>query len=178
MPNGKCSWKWLCSVGRGAQPGQTAQAHSDTPASSFCSFISAQKGDRMQLHGNLLDKETLPRAASTEFCLAKQLLQVRLCWSRTGIWFSYSPECRDKSTQSRWGAEYSGTCHRSQRILSRPFCAFLCLVLPWHNGKLQAGAAHSPGQHIQPLGSVGGELSIDQGLQLSPEHQINLCMRA
>lgn len=37
----------------------------------------------MQLHGNLLDKETLPRAASTEFCLAKQLLQ---CWSRTGIW--------------------------------------------------------------------------------------------
>lgn len=38
----------------------------------------------MQLRGNLLDKESLPTAASTEFGLAKLLLQIKMSCHAAG----------------------------------------------------------------------------------------------
>lgn len=114
---------------------RTAQTHSATPALSFCSFITAQKGDGIQLHGNLLDKDTLPRAASTEFCLAKQLLQMKMCCHPAGAGqgsrarqpHRYSPGCRDKSTQRPLT---TARCQGEHGAVARPFCAFLCLSVP------------------------------------------------
>lgn len=145
MPKGRCNWKLsVWGVGRGG-PGQSssepaAQACSDAPALSFCSFISAQKGDRTQLHGNLLDKETLPRAASTELCLAKQLLQVKMCQSRAGSWsrkgagagqlHRYSQGAETRAHGSMVGSRVlrdRSTTARSQGILTRPFCALFHL---------------------------------------------------
>lgn len=113
MPKGRCNWKLsVWGVGRGG-PGQgssepAAQARSDTPALSFCSFVSAQKGDRMQL-----EQDGFTATARVQ----RQ---------------EHGGEQRTQRPQHN--------CQLSA-ILSRLFCAFLCLVSPWHNGNLQAAAA-------------------------------------
>lgn len=186
-PNGRCNWKCTCVQRGQRRPGQgstepTAQAHSDTPALSFCSFISAQEADGMQLQGNLLDKETLPGAASTEFCLAKQPLQMKMCQSRAGIWSTTAPQLQPKSTRKHSGEQSTQRpCHNCQAS-GNP--EFLCLSVPWFalaQWEPPGWCSSFPRPAHSALGQREGrvgEPSTDQGLQLSPEHRLSLCLSA